>query len=99
MRLPPSRDNVYPGIYFAQNPNSRENCQLINIESASKIFLRVNGARIPYPDMDFILDNLPFTSVNPKLIFQAIAYVDDCVSKVKPLKWSEINQFQYHVLY
>jgi hypothetical protein len=99
MRLPPSRDNVYPGLYFAQTPDSRELCQLINIESANEIFLRVKGAWIPYPDMEFILDNLPFTSVNPKLIFQAIAYVDDCDYKVTPLKWLEIDQFQHHVLY
>jgi len=99
MRLPPSRDNVYPGVYFAQTPASGEICQLINIESAKEIFLRIHSAWTPYPDMEYILENLPFTSVNPKLVFQAIAYVDDCESNGKPLRWPDIDQFQHHVLY
>lgn len=99
MRIPPSRDNVYPGVYFAQTPDSREICQLINIEGPREIFLRTGSSWIPYPDMEFILENLPFTSVDPKLIFKAVAYVDECDLSKKPLTWADIALFQHNVLY
>ena len=59
MRLPHSRDNLMPGLYFYFPPNGIRPTELITIQSHSKIFVRSQGDWIEHPFLSEVLENLP----------------------------------------
>jgi len=59
MRLPHSKDNLIPGLYFYFPPEEIRPIELITIQSPSKIFLRSQGDWINHPHKAEVLENLP----------------------------------------
>ena len=59
MRLPHSRENLMPGLYFYLPPNGIRPTELITIESHSSIFLRTQGDWVDHSHVAEVIDNLP----------------------------------------
>lgn len=59
MRLPHSKENIMPGLYFYFPPKEIRPIELITIQSATKIFLRSQSDWINHPHLAEVLENLP----------------------------------------
>ena len=93
MRLPHSRDNLMPGLYFYFPPNEIRPIELITIESLSSVFLRTQGEWVDHPHLEEVLDNLPELVIFEYEAQEASDLIDLSESENRPINSDELKRF------
>ena len=93
MRLPHSRDNLMPGLYFYFPPEEIRPIELITIQSHSKIFLRSQGDWINHPHKAEVLENLPELVIFGDETQAAYDLVDLSERESRPITSAELKRF------
>ena len=93
MRLPHSKDNLMPGLYFYFPPDGIRPIELITIQSHTKIFLRSNGDWIKHPNVSEVLENLPELDIFGKESQAAYDLVDLSEREGRAIRSEELKRF------
>lgn len=93
MRLPHTKDNLMPGLYFYFPPDEIRPVELITIQSHSKVFLRSKGDWIKHPYMAEVLDNLPELVIFGNEVQAAYDLVDLSERENRAIDSSELQRF------
>lgn len=93
MRLPHSKDNLMPGLYFYFPPDDTRPIELITIQSHTKIFLRSKGDWIKHPNVSEVLENLPELDIFGKESQVAYDLVDLSEREGRAIRSEELQRF------
>ena len=93
MRLPHSRDNLMPGLYFYFPPDDARPVELVTIQSHTKVFLRSQGDWIKHPRMDEVLEHLPELVIFGDETQAAYDLVDLSERENRAINSSELQRF------
>ena len=93
MRLPHSKDNLVPGLYFYFPPDNIRPIELITIQSHTKIFLRSSGDWIKHPNVGEVLENLPELDIFGKESQAAYDLVDLSEREGRAIRSEELQRF------
>ena len=93
MRLPHSKDNLMPGLYFYFPPDDIRPPELITIQSHTKIFLRSKGDWINHPQKGEVLENLPELVIFGDETQAAYDLVDLSERENRAINSSELQRF------
>ena len=93
MRLPHSRENIMPGLYFYFPPDEIRSTELITVESHTSIFLRSQGDWKTHPHIEEVLDNLPELVIFGDETQAAFDIVDLAERENRPIDSLELKRF------
>ena len=93
MRLPHSRDNLMPGLYFYFPPDDARPVELVTIQSHTKVFLRSQGDWIKHPRIGEVLENLPELVIFGDETQAAYDLVDLSERENRAINSSELQRF------
>jgi hypothetical protein len=95
MRLPHSRENVQPGLYFY--PRDEKQFDLILVDSLELIMVRKGGEWVPYERRSEFWDEPSDSTILPEFMDRAIELVDLYQTDDIPVTWKEAKT--YDVIY
>ena len=93
MRLPHSRDNLMPGLYFYFPPDDARPVELITIQSHTKVFLRSQGDWIKHPRIGEVLEHLTELVIFGDETQAACDLVDLSERENRAINSSELQRF------
>ena len=93
MKLPHSRENLMPGLYFYFPPNGIRSIELITIQSHTKVLMRSQGDWIRHPHPNEVLDNLPEMVIFGEETQVAYDLVDLAERESREIITSELQKF------
>lgn len=95
MRLPQSKDNPYPGLYFSWD--ERGDVILLAIEDAELFYIRQSGKWNVYPYVEQYFSNPIGFDVDQSYVKQAIDLVDEHHLKGTKITKEDIEKFPKYI--